>query len=397
MEENRFSFIVSDESINKYGTRVLTTGIDLSEFRKNPVLFWNHKRDEDGIFGASAKNHYPIGRWENIRMDGENLKADAVLDMNDATGKKVAQKLKDGFLNAASIGIAVVGTSESEEFLLAGQTRPTITQSKLLEISIVDIPANGNAMRLSYEGEMLRFDANEDAAKLNALLPTITLGATLARVLNEAIDETVTDDRSRGDVIADMASAAGISANTVSQILNESIDCPPLQRLEGFAEVLPLTQTQIINAAEADGCEYGTENNSMNVADTVTEALNAFFDKLKANFNLSPKKEEVTEEAATEEVAGLFIELNAALESIKMPAPIDNSAEIQALKESNEAFKATLDEMKSELIQLKGKKGGEAGNDAAPLSNKTTAPTLSAHEKALASAGKFFSKKYKNR
>jgi HK97 family phage prohead protease len=323
MEENRFSFIVSDESINKYGTRVLTNGIDLSEFRKNPVLFWNHKRDEDGIFGASAKNHYPIGRWENIRMDGENLKADAVLDLNDATGKKVAQKLKDGFLNAASIGIAVVGTSESEEFLLAGQTRPTITQSKLLEISIVDIPANGNAMRLSYEGEMLRFDANEDKETLNKILPK----------MENQTEET---------------------------------------------------------AAPA-------EEVKLSAADIATNAVQAFWSKIKESFNLSPKKEGVTTEQAEDIVKTAFVELKADFEGFTAPAPIDNSAEIQALKESNEAFKATLDEMKSELVQLKGKKGGEAGNDAAPLSNKTTAPTLSAHEKALASAGKFFSKKYKNR
>ena len=152
-KNNRFTFVVSDESLNKYGSRVMTSGIDIEEFKANPVMFWNHKRDEDGLFGSSPRDRMPIGRWENIRKDGDRLVADAVLDLNDNTGKKVAQKLADGFLNAASIGIGVLGFSEDPEMMLQGQTRPTITQSKLLEVSIVDIPANGNALKLYYTQE----------------------------------------------------------------------------------------------------------------------------------------------------------------------------------------------------------------------------------------------------
>jgi HK97 family phage prohead protease len=314
--ENRFSFVVSDESINKYGTRVLTNGIDLAEFRNNPVLFWNHKRDEDGIFGTSAKNHYPIGRWENIRMDGEKLMADAVLDLNDTTGKKVAQKIQDGFINAASIGIAVLGTSESEEFLQAGQTRPTITQSKLLEISIVDIPANGNAMRLSYEGSMLRLDAKEDVETLNS--------------------------------------------------------------------ILPIMETQ-------------TEDKTPNIGEVVTNAVQSFWAKIQESFNLSPKEESQTEEQSEEIVKTAFVELKATFEGITTPEPKDNSEEIEALKASNEKLAASFEEMKNELIQLKGKKGGSAGNDAPPLSDKQQKPSLSNQDKAFASAGNFFNKKYKNR
>ena len=107
---NRFTFVVSDESLNKYGSRVMTAGIDLEEFKSNPVMFWNHKRDEDGLFGQSARDRMPIGRWENIRQDGDRLIADAVIDLNDSTGKKVAEKIENGFLKAASIGIQATGS-----------------------------------------------------------------------------------------------------------------------------------------------------------------------------------------------------------------------------------------------------------------------------------------------
>ena len=60
----------------------------------------------------------------------------------------------------------------------------------------------------------------------------------------------------RSEIVAEMASAAGISTNTVNQILNAGINCPPLERLEGFAEVLDVSVERLIDAAEEDGCEY---------------------------------------------------------------------------------------------------------------------------------------------
>jgi transcriptional regulator with XRE-family HTH domain len=77
-------------------------------------------------------------------------------------------------------------------------------------------------------------------------------GAALARVLSREIGDG--DDRSA--VIARMARAAGISVSTVNQILNGSVNCPPRNRLAGFARVLGTSVDALINAAERDGCEY---------------------------------------------------------------------------------------------------------------------------------------------
>lgn len=88
----------------------------------------------------------------------------------------------------------------------------------------------------------------------------VVAGAKLASLLNNAIDEidaNEDDERSRADVIGQMATAAGISEGTVNEILNNEISCPPLNRLEGFASVdgLPALAAQR-SAAESDGCEY---------------------------------------------------------------------------------------------------------------------------------------------
>ena len=46
------------------------------------------------------------------------------------------------------MGIKIIATSANKDVLLPGQTRETVTECELREASIVDIPANSNAVRL---------------------------------------------------------------------------------------------------------------------------------------------------------------------------------------------------------------------------------------------------------
>lgn len=87
----------------------------------------------------------------------------------------------------------------------------------------------------------------------------VKAGEQLARLLNDLIDERAGEDGERSDVIDEMANAAGIDSGTVNQILNAEINCPPLERLEGFAEVLDASVERLIEAGEADGCDYSPE------------------------------------------------------------------------------------------------------------------------------------------
>lgn len=41
-------FIINTSGLNSYGTRVLTPGIDLAQFKRNPVLLYMHTRGFDG-------------------------------------------------------------------------------------------------------------------------------------------------------------------------------------------------------------------------------------------------------------------------------------------------------------------------------------------------------------
>lgn len=126
-----YTFILSDESVNSYGFRVMISGLDLTRFKNNPVMFYMHER-ESGI----------IGRWENIRITGAKLLADAVFDESNPLGKEVKAKVDKGFIRSASIGLEEPIVREVIDGI------ETVTSCGLKEASIVDVPANMNAVRL---------------------------------------------------------------------------------------------------------------------------------------------------------------------------------------------------------------------------------------------------------
>lgn len=132
------TFVLHDETVNTYGFRMLTSGANLEEFRKNPVILLNHKDWE-----------LPIGRWENIRIEGTQILADALFDEKDDVAVKIAGKVEGGFLRMVSMGAwPPEEVSDAEELKLPGQTLPTVTRWTAREASIVTIGANHNALVL---------------------------------------------------------------------------------------------------------------------------------------------------------------------------------------------------------------------------------------------------------
>lgn len=138
--------VISDESLNSYGFWVMTDGIDLSAFLKNPVMLWNHNRSSLG----TNLDQLPIGRWKDLRIENGVLTGEPVFDENDEFAEKIRKKYESGILNACSIGFAPLEWSDAPEMLKEGQTVATVTRCRLLEISICDIPSNANATVVLY-------------------------------------------------------------------------------------------------------------------------------------------------------------------------------------------------------------------------------------------------------
>ena len=157
--------IISTSGLNCYGGRVLTSGIDLTQFQKNPLLLWMHRRSFD-------RDAMPIGRIDNLRTDGDRLIGTPVFDQNDEFAKKIESKWENGYLRMASAGIEIIEPSDAPEHLLHGQTRRTITRCRLEEVSIVDMGGNDEALQLyDRSGKVLKLAAGEDNDALPLLAP----------------------------------------------------------------------------------------------------------------------------------------------------------------------------------------------------------------------------------
>lgn len=143
--------VISTSSLNHYGTRILTEGIELDQYKKNPILLWMHQRPLEQ--GAPL----PLGRIDNLRIEGDRLIGTPIFDMEDEFARKIAQKWEKGFLKMVSGGFTILEMSDKPELLVQGQTRMTITKARLEEVSIVDIGANDDALQLmDQEGRLIK-------------------------------------------------------------------------------------------------------------------------------------------------------------------------------------------------------------------------------------------------
>lgn len=126
LSEGEIEFIVSTNDWDAHGERINVDGINFKDFKKNPVVLWGH----DGF-------SLPIAKATKVWKEGRKLMAKAMFDMEDTFAAEVYRKIKDGFLNAVSIGGMV------EEW---GSDGLTISKMNMKEFSVVSIPANPKAL-----------------------------------------------------------------------------------------------------------------------------------------------------------------------------------------------------------------------------------------------------------
>lgn len=132
------SFIASTANADRYGDVINQGGWDLSKYKQNPVILLNHNA-----------NSLPIGKGEVEVVDGK-LMVDVKFDMDDPQAAEVARKTKAGFLNAVSVGFNPIDATPrsmlEKSHPAHGQSGQYFDKAELLEISIVTIPANGEAV-----------------------------------------------------------------------------------------------------------------------------------------------------------------------------------------------------------------------------------------------------------
>lgn len=156
---------ISDSSLNSYGTRVLTSGVDLVQFRKNPVLLWMHNR----AWRGQQSEVLPLGYVENIQVEGDSITGELVFDEQDEFAKQIASKWDGGILRMVSPNFDIIAVDESPDLAVPGQTRATITKAKLVEVSVVDIGGNDNNIALQYQGKELKLSEGGEFPEIPAI------------------------------------------------------------------------------------------------------------------------------------------------------------------------------------------------------------------------------------
>ena len=154
VEETRtVTFIASTSSVDRHGTVVNQKNWNIDKFNANPIVGYQHKvygGDEpnpDDQLGTAKAYFETVKRGEK---DDLQLMVDITFEPKDINEKadKIFRKIKHGSLRAVSVGFiptadenGSMGESRDGAFRYFGQ--------ELLEISVVNIPSNPDALKRS--------------------------------------------------------------------------------------------------------------------------------------------------------------------------------------------------------------------------------------------------------
>jgi len=133
--ERQYEFTASTADMDRDGEIIDVEGWDLKNFRKNPVIMYAH-----------AYNTLPIGKATHIGIKEGKLKntiefpPEGTYEFADI----VERLVNTGYLKAESVGFIPKKWEDGD----GGEKTPrrTYTKQELLEISIVPIPSNPNAL-----------------------------------------------------------------------------------------------------------------------------------------------------------------------------------------------------------------------------------------------------------
>ena len=124
------TFVISDGTLDDHGTRINPNGWDLSEFKNNPVALFAHD------------NRFPIGRWEDVRMESDRLVGRLSL-AKKGTSQRIDELIgliEQGILRAVSVGFKVQKQGDPK------RSGFDYDQQLLKEASVVAVGSNPNAL-----------------------------------------------------------------------------------------------------------------------------------------------------------------------------------------------------------------------------------------------------------
>lgn len=140
-------FVASDESVDSYGTIIPVKNWVLDRFNGNGIIGYQHNlywsSDPDNVIGKGTA-------WVEdgkllVRIEFEPKEINELAE-------KIYQKVLFGSINGVSVGFSELDEGETKE--IDGQVVYVFGRCELLEISVVNIPANANALKRYYEDQL---------------------------------------------------------------------------------------------------------------------------------------------------------------------------------------------------------------------------------------------------
>lgn len=140
--------IASTATEDRQGEIVSVDGWDLKDFKANPVILWGHDGNEPAIGNATKT-------W--IEGSGKGAKLMVKIAFQEVTqrAREVKQLVRDGVIKTLSVGFQPLEAEGN-----------TYTKQKLLEVSVVNVPANPQAMMLGYKSLKEAGFSNEDMSNV---------------------------------------------------------------------------------------------------------------------------------------------------------------------------------------------------------------------------------------
>src|SRR5690606_7233450 len=122
---------------DRYGDIVEPEGWVLSNFKKNPIALFGHN------------SNFPVGRWENLRVEDGKLVGKLVLAKRGTSYRldEVIELVEQRILRAVSVGFRPLKSEPIDADKPYGPQR--YKKHELLETSVVSVPANPAALALA--------------------------------------------------------------------------------------------------------------------------------------------------------------------------------------------------------------------------------------------------------
>jgi HK97 family phage prohead protease len=138
-------FRASTNDIDRHGTIVEPRGIDTANYSANPVFMWGH--DAYGSGGGPPDLENVLGRVIDYRKDDSAF--DIEVEWAEHDRAVMARDLvRAGFLSAVSVGFIPDPDSMTTRSI-EGSEVPVYNRTELVEVSLVPVPSNPNAIALA--------------------------------------------------------------------------------------------------------------------------------------------------------------------------------------------------------------------------------------------------------